>query len=178
MEEPEAPLEDVHEEIHHHAEHTRERWIAAVALSTALLAALAAIASLFSGDNVNEAMLDQIRASDHWGQYQAKSIKAVELTSRIVLLENMGRIVKDSDRAKLKEYAGDQEEIRAEAERETHSAEHRMKRHHVLAKAVTWSQIAIAISAISVLTRQKWFWFVGMGFGCAGLAFLIWGLMT
>ena len=46
MEEAEVPLESVQEHIHHRAEHSGERWISWVALSTAILAALAAIAGL------------------------------------------------------------------------------------------------------------------------------------
>jgi hypothetical protein len=43
--EEENPVEQTAEDVHHHAEHSRERWISAVALSTALLAALAAVSS-------------------------------------------------------------------------------------------------------------------------------------
>jgi hypothetical protein len=44
MEEAEVPLEHLHEEIHRHAEQSGEKWISWVALSTAILAVLAAIA--------------------------------------------------------------------------------------------------------------------------------------
>jgi hypothetical protein len=176
MEEQETPLEDVHENIHEHAENTREGWVMGVAVSTALIAAVAAIASLLSGDNVNEAMMKQIRASDTWGRYQAKSIKAVELTTRIALLEANGKIVPDSNRKKIEEYAKDQDTIKAQAEDLERETEAHMRRHHVIAKSVTWSQIAIAISAIAVLTRQKWFWGLGLAFGAAGLVFLLWGV--
>jgi len=37
-----------------------------VALSTAILAVLAAIAGLLSGKHANEAMMNQIEASDQW----------------------------------------------------------------------------------------------------------------
>ena len=177
MEEQEAPLEDVHEEIHDRAEHSRERWVSAVALSTALLAAVAAIASLLSGDNVNEAMFEQIAASDQWNYYQAKGIKAMELSTKVELLESAGKPVKDDDRKKLAEYRRQQDEIAADAKEKAESAERHMRRHHVIAKSVTLSQIAIAVSAISVLTRQRWFWIVGLAFGCGGLAFLIWGVV-
>jgi len=36
----------------------------------------------------------------------------------------------------------------------------------------------LAISAISVLTRKKSFWFVSLAFGGLGVAFLIQGLLT
>src|SRR6476620_11734913 len=85
MEEAEVPLEDLQEHVHHSAEHGGEKWISWVALSTAILAVLAAIAGLLSGKHANEAMMSQIEASDQWGYYQAKSIKASVLDAKIAL---------------------------------------------------------------------------------------------
>ena len=111
MEEQETPLEDVHEGIHHHAEHAKESWVLGVALSTALIAAIAAIASLLAGDYVNEAMLEQIKASDHWAHYQAKGIKAVEFTTRKRLLEASGKSLNEDETEKLADYSKDEKEI-------------------------------------------------------------------
>jgi hypothetical protein len=76
MERPEVPLEQSQEEIAHHAHHATEKWILGVALTAAFLAVLAAITALLAEHHANEAMLDQIRSSDKWSFYQAKSIKA------------------------------------------------------------------------------------------------------
>ena len=177
MEEQEPPIEEVHEEIHHNAEHSREQWVMWVALSTALLAAVAAIAALLSGDNVNEAMLEQIRASDKWSYYQAKGIKQSVLQTRIELLESNGKPVPAKDRAKQDQYEKDQQEANRDATEFETSADRHMARHHKIAKSVTWSQLAIAVSAIAVLTRQRRLWLAGLAFGCAGLAYLVWGLL-
>src|SRR3984957_20238142 len=83
MEDPEVPTEHLHEEIHHHAEHTREKWVLGVALSSALLAGLAAVSSLLAGHHANEAMIEQIQSSDNWAFYQAKGIKSALLGSKI-----------------------------------------------------------------------------------------------
>src|SRR5437667_8267761 len=55
-----------------------------IALTTAVLAALGAIAALRAGDTVNEALVLkteagrlQAEASDQWAYYQAKGIKAI-----------------------------------------------------------------------------------------------------
>src|SRR6266699_2146041 len=85
MEEAEVPLEHLQEQVHHSAEHSGATWISWVALSTALLAVLAAIAGLLSGKHANEAMISQIEASDQWSYYQAKSIKAAVLDAKIAL---------------------------------------------------------------------------------------------
>src|SRR5246500_939548 len=95
MEEAEVPLEHLQEETHHHAEHGGEKWISWVALSTAILAVLAAIAALLSGRYVNEAMMNQIEASDQWSYYQAKSIKAAVLDAKT----SLGGVSNDSDQS-------------------------------------------------------------------------------
>jgi len=86
MEEAEIPLEHLHEHVHQTAEHSGEKWVSWVALSTAVLAVLAAISSLLSGKHANEAMMSQIQASDQWAYYQAKSIKAAVLDAKMTLL--------------------------------------------------------------------------------------------
>src|SRR5205814_8704220 len=85
MEEAEVPLEHLHEEVKEREEHSNATWISWVALSTAILAVLAAIAGLLSGQHVNEAMMNQIEASNQWNYYQAKSIKASVLDAKMSL---------------------------------------------------------------------------------------------
>src|SRR4051812_30071489 len=115
MEEIEVPVEHIQEEIHHHAEHARGTWIAKAALSSAFLAVFAAIASLTAGHHVNEGMMDQIRASDHWGFYQAKSIKASILSARMELLSALQKPTNVADQDKLDQYKKEQEEISEKA---------------------------------------------------------------
>src|SRR5437763_10990004 len=83
MEEWEVPLEHLHEHVKETAEHSGAAWISWVALSTALLAVLAAIAGLLSGRHGNEAMMNQIEASDQWSFYQAKSTEASVLGAKM-----------------------------------------------------------------------------------------------
>src|SRR2546427_13228713 len=108
MEEAEVPLEDLHEHVHESAEHSGAAWISWVALSTAILAVLAAIAGLLSGKHANEAMMSQIEASDQWSYYQAKSIKAAVLDAKMALAASPD----ESDRAKAARYEKEQEEIK------------------------------------------------------------------
>src|SRR5438093_5443939 len=100
MEEAEVPLEHLHEQTHETAKHSRERWISWVALSTAILAVLAAIAGLLSGQHANEAMMSQIEASDQWAYYQAKGIKAAVLDAKMTLTGTPN----EQDRTKAERY--------------------------------------------------------------------------
>ncbi|HEV2803846.1 MAG TPA: DUF4337 domain-containing protein [Chthoniobacterales bacterium] len=171
MEEAEVPLEHLHEQIHHHAEHGGERWISWVALSTAILAVLAAIAGLLSGKHANEAMMSQIQVSDQWSYYQAKSIKASVLDAKMTLTDS----ATEKDKEKAAKYQEEQAEIKQEAEHKEAEARSNFHKHEIFARGVTMSQIAIAIAAISALTRRRPFWLVSLVFGAIGFVFLVLG---
>ena len=171
MEDAEVPLEHLHEEIHHRAEHGGESWISWVALSTAILAVLAAIAGLLSGMHANEAMMSQIEASDKWAYYQAKGIKAAVLDAKTSLSAQAS----EEDRAKAERYSEEQNEIQKEANEKQTEAKSNFHQHEIFARSVTMFQIAIAIAAISALTKRRAFWFVSLVFGAAGCVFLALG---
>jgi hypothetical protein len=173
MEEAEVPLEHLHEEIHHHAEHCGEKWISWVALSTAILAVLAAIAGLLSGSHANEAVMRQIESADQWAFYQAKGIKAAVLDAKMSLSGSSS----EADREKAEKYSEEQNEIQKEAREKEAEAKSNFHRHEVFARGVTLFQIAIAIAAISALTKRRRYWMVSMFIGAVGCIFLALGFV-
>ena len=172
MESPEVPLEQSQEEIAHHAHGATEPWILGVALTAAILAACAAVASLMAEDNANEAMIERIECADQWSFYQAKGIKANVLATKIELRQALGKTVDPEDVKKLKLYGWDQGAIAEKAKEYQAESEKHLTRHNALAPAVTMFQLAIAVGAVSVLTRRKAFWWVSIFFGAVGLCFL------
>ena len=174
VEEAEVPLEGLQERVHHSAEHSDAAWISWVALSTAILAVLAAIAGLLSGKHANEAMMSQIEASDQWSYYQAKSIKASVLDAKM----SLATMADEKDRAKAMRYEEEQSEIKSEAERKQTEAKANFHRHEVYARGVTMFQIAIVVAAISALTKKRRFWIVSLVFGAVGCVFLILGAIA
>ncbi|HEY2713011.1 MAG TPA: DUF4337 family protein [Chthoniobacterales bacterium] len=172
MEEAEIPLEHLHEQIQERAEHGTAQWISWVALSTAILAVLAAIAALLSGSHANEAMMSEIDASDQWGFYQAKSIKAAVLEAKSA--QSSAAIAADKEKAAS--YQKEEVAIKAEAERKQGESRAHFHKHEVYARSVTLFQIAIAIAAISALTQRRSFWGVSLLAGVVGLVFFILGI--
>src|SRR5665811_236691 len=86
MEDIEVPTEYLHDEINERAKEGKG-WLLYLAISTAFMAVLAAIAGLMAGHYSNEALIEQIKASDQWAYYQAKGIKA-EITALSPLKDN------------------------------------------------------------------------------------------
>src|SRR5512143_719505 len=69
-------IEELHEERREREEaEKRNAWTRYIALTTALLAVFAAVGALQSGALVNEAMMNQLKASDTWAEYQSARLK-------------------------------------------------------------------------------------------------------
>jgi hypothetical protein len=139
-----------------------------VALTSAVIAVFAAICALMAGHHANEALLEQLEASDQWNYYQAKGIKETVLKSKVDLLATLGKRAVDKDSEKLAEYDKDKKDIQEKADEKEKSSAAHMAHHVIFAKAVTFFQIAIALSAMAVLTRKHFLWFGSLGLGLLG----------
>ena len=177
MEEIEAPTEQAQDDINEHAHHSAQRWVLWVALSSALLAALAAVTVLLAGHHANEAMIIQQQSSDKWNEYQAKRLKSLVISSKDELLAAQGKPISSEDQKYLDRHHEEEKDLQNKAKELAEDSEAHMSRHQPLAIGVTMFQVAIAIGAISVLSKRPSFWFVSLGFGAIGVIFLIRGLV-
>ena len=177
MEEIEVPTEHLHETINEKAREEKEKWVLFVALSTAFIAVLAAIAGLLGGHEANEAMLDQIKASDQWALYQSKGIKAEISSSTLQILAALpNKTISDEMKSNALRYEKEKQEIKVNAEKLEKSSEVHLSKHLPLSKAVTIFQIAIALSAIAIVTQKKVLWFIALLFMLGGSYFLFIGI--
>ena len=74
-------------------------------------------------------------------------------------------------------YKAEQDEIKKEAEKLQAESKTYLKKHVGLAQAVTLFQIAIAISAISMLTKKKSLWITSLFISLAGIIFFLLGFI-
>lgn len=169
------PTEHLHEHIKEQAEENRGGWSMYAAVSTAIMAVFAALGSLTAGHHSNEALIAQIKSSDCWAHYQAKGIK-YEIAESIILQHATANIEAPAAiKAKKEQYKTDQEELMKDAkEAENESAAH-LKRHVTIALSVTLFQIAIAISAIAMLTKRAFLWYFSLVLSVAGAVLFFMG---
>lgn len=178
MEDPEVPTEHLHEHIHEAAHESHDKWSMLVAISTAFMAAFAALSSLMAGHQSNEALITQIKASDQWSYYNAKGIKA-EVADAVNKINFVKAAADTSNsgaarKSKLKE---DQKKIQEKAEELEKESEAHLQKDMILARAVTFFQIAISISAISLLSKKKPLWYISLILFAAGIFQFIVGLL-
>jgi hypothetical protein len=178
---PEIETERLHETIHEEVEHEGGTFLKRIALTTALFAAIAAIAALKAGATVNEALVLkteatrlQAEASDQWAYYQAKGVKAAvaeaSRTSWLAIAKEPPAEYAD----KQKRYGEEQTQIQKKArelekERDAKSAEadHLLHRHHGFANAVALFQVSIALGAVAALTKSSPVWLGSLALGGA-----------
>jgi hypothetical protein len=180
---PEVETDKLREEIHEELEKEGGSMLRRIALSTAIFAAIAAIASLEAGDTVNEALVLkteatrlQAEASDQWAYYQAKGIKkAVQEAAQTPWLEAQ-KTPPHEYAEQAKKYADEQAEIQRlarekESERDARSreADDLLARHHGFASAVALLQVGIALGAVSALTRNRLIWYGSLLLGASGV---------
>ena len=195
---PEGPelereLERLHESVHEASEGESggRGFLRSVSLSTALIAVIAALAALEAGSTINEALLKKnesiassTEAFDGWAQYQAKGIKAAVLSTQKQILISLDRVPQPAIDADLARYQKEQAEIAAANRKlETRSQEqageagHLLHRHHRYAASVALLQIAVALSAIAALARNRWMWFLSMAIALGGAAVFVDGYL-
>lgn len=182
-EEPEIDTDKLRETIDEEIERSGSSMLRWVSLSTALLAAVAAIASLRAGDTVNEALAlksdatrVQAEASDQWAFYQAKGIKGAVARATAATWKAAGRPVPPELEATATRYDSEQKDLQVKAhELETerdakeHEAASLLEKHHHYAASVALFQVAIALGAVAALTRVRLVWYGSLALGTIGL---------
>lgn len=191
-EEAEIELDALHERMHEEAEREGTRLLKTVALTTAVLAAFAAVASLQAGATVNEALLLkteatqlQSRASDQWAFYQAKGVKEAVTRAMGASYVAAGKVPPASLDTTAARYAAQQTQIATAAralehDRDSRSieADHLLHKHHGFANAVALFQVAIALGAVTALTRARSIFVGSLVLGAAGIALFAWQFLA
>ena len=163
-------LEEQHE---HAAGHPSLR---PVSFTISVLAVLVAIVTVLGHRSHTQAVLYQAKASDQWNLYQAKKIRQNDTGLTADLLTALQ--VRDKDEAdkivngyrshlaKWDQDLTDSEKQARELEEKVEQAEHRANRFD-LGEALL--EIGLVVASITLLTRQRGYWFMGMTFGAAGV---------
>ncbi len=202
-EEPEietTELQEAIDELHQEreervAEEQRNKWTKYVGLATAIFAVFAALGALESGSLVNEAMIKRLMSSDKWNEYQSDKqkvhlygLQANAMLDAGAIPEHIKGKTKFGERLtpgkRLSEYlaevekeASKTEDLSKEATKLSKESEELLERHHQFAYSVTGIQVAIALGAVSALTKMKWVWLVSLVFGVAGVILFAKGML-
>jgi hypothetical protein len=166
------------QELKEHAEHAAgDSGLRPVAFTMSLLAVLVAVTTVLGHRTHTEAVLMQNKATDQWNEYQAKKIRSNNTALISDLLSVVTIADKDAANKIVKSYADHQtkwaddlktsmEEATA-LEAEVLHAEKRADRYD-LSEALL--EIGLVITSVTLLTRNRRYWYLGMVFSIFGVA--------
>jgi hypothetical protein len=147
-----------------------------ISLGISILAVLVAMVTVLGHRSHTEAVLMQSRAGDQWNEYQAKKIRMDNLATDVDLLALQPSNDPAAVAAKSKEYQAhidkwkvdlEEEQKKArEFEREVTRSEAKAARYD-LGEALL--QIAVVLSSITLFTRNRAYFLLGLSLGVAGI---------
>ena len=163
-------------ELQEHAEHGQDATMRPVAFTMSVLAVLVAITTVLGHRTHTEAVLTQNKATDQWNLYQAKKIRSSDTGLAADLLSVMTVGNQDAAKKIAKSYADHQQKWNDDLKEEQEKAEE-MEKHVEKAEAradrfdlgEALLEIALVTASITLLTRNRIYWLLGLSFGVAGV---------
>lgn len=147
-----------------------------ISLAISILAVLVAMVTVIGHRSHTEAVLMQSKAGDQWSEYQAKKIRMDNLSVTVDLLPTQPTTNAAFTAAKREEYKAHiekwkqdlaEEQIKArEFEAEVTHSERQAARYD-LGEALL--QIAVVLSSITLFTRNRTYFILGLTLGAFGL---------
>jgi hypothetical protein len=154
----------------------KDKWQGWLALSTAIMAVLAALTTLYMGKFSSRAIMAQGQESDQWAYYQAKSIKGhtFEVNKKTLELQYLVQKGLSPEAAaeyrktlnkygeEINRYEAEKKEIKDKAEG---IAKAKLKAQEMggnFAYALIFLQIALMLSSIASLTKRHYLWYIAL----------------
>jgi hypothetical protein len=165
-------IQELHEQASEGAHHPS---LAPVTVTMAILAVLVAAVSLLGHRAHTEQLLLQTRATDQWAYYQAKDIRRhtdelfVDETS-VLARENPEQIeaLKRKYEKEVERYRDEQKDIEAEAKKAEKEVRVEQRRANRFDLGEVMLEAALVICSITLLTRKRFFWGLGLVLGLTG----------
>lgn len=166
-------------ELKEHAEHVaHDPSSRPIAFTMSVLAVLVAIVTVLGHRTHTEAVLNQNRSTDQWNLYQAKKIRSGDTQ----LVQDLLTVISVSDGKSAaaekiaKSYADKQakwvedlKEEEAEARKLEDEVKANEKRAGKLDLGEALLEIALVTSSITLLTKNRMYWLLGLVFGIGGI---------
>jgi hypothetical protein len=165
------------QELQEQAEHgEHDQSLRPVAFTMSVVAVLVAVTTVLGHRTHTEAVLDQNKATDQWNFYQAKKIRSNDTQLTADLLSVVTVADKDAAEKIAKSYADHQAKWNDDLKEEQEKAEAlEVKVEHAEARADRFDlseallEIGLVITSVTLLTRVRIYWYLGILFSIAGV---------
>ncbi len=150
----------------------------------AVLAVLVAGISVLGHRAHTEEIILQNRVTDQWAYYQAKNIRRQNYELFLDLLglsefrdQKKAEALKKKYQESISKYADQQKEIDAEARKLEREVDLERRRADRFDLGESFLEVGIVVTSITLLTRKRFFWGMGIVSAVIGIVFAVFGLM-
>jgi hypothetical protein len=174
-------IQEFSEHLKEANEESREKHgesLTTISLAISILAVLVAMVTVLGHRSHTEAVLQQARAADQWNEYQAKKIRADNTAVAIDMLRLQPNPNQPAIEKKIEEYTAHMDKWKEDlAEEQKKAKEYEAEVDHAEAQASHFDlgeamlQIAVVLCSVTLFTRQKLYFFLGLSIGAIGLLF-------
>jgi hypothetical protein len=166
------------QELKEHAEHgAHESALRPVAFTMSVLAVLVAVTTVLGHRTHTEAIIFQNQATDQWNYYQAHKIRAndtelaADLLSVVTIADqHAADKISKSYADHQKKWADDLKVEQEQAEATQQKVEQAEARADRFDFAEALLEIGLVITSVTLLTRSRIYWYLGLGFSLLGVA--------
>ncbi len=171
-------------ELHEgHSGHGDNPFTLPVSVTISILAVLVAAVTLLGHRAHTEELLLQSQATDQWAYYQAKNIRLHEVQAVADMLGALAPQDKEKAAALREKYSKEAERYNSDKEDISEKAKELEKERDVISRRAdrfdggeALLEVGLVICSITLLTRRRSFWFVGMFIGAVGVVLALSGL--
>jgi Domain of unknown function (DUF4337) len=171
-------MPDEFEELKEHAEEAVEKGgMAAVTITMAILAVLVASVSLLGHRAHTHELLHQTEATDQWAYYQSKDVRLrsyqlfLDELTVFTTVQNSAQVekVKQKYEDEIKRYGDQKTDAAAEAKKDEDAVRREERRADRYDLGEVMLEAALVICSITLLTRNKLYWGMGLVLAAIGV---------
>ncbi len=146
----------------------RPRWHEQVALSTLVMAMLAAVGALLAGIAVQEATMERMQEIIDFSILEGDRVEVEILKAKHEILIGLGKTPDQSEMEQIHFFEEEKERLGKEVTLEEAYIQSSMSVHLILAMAVTILSVGITLCGAAIVVDMKYLWIAGLVFGVIG----------
>ena len=158
--------------------HKSPRWHKQVALTSLVLALLAALGGLLAGMTAHEALLARTKVVMEVSRSERDRISVQVLETKHEILASLGQAADPAELAQIQAYEEQAADFMMEAALEEVQTQLSGYAHLVLAIAVTVLSVGITLGGMAVVVEERALWIVGLVVGLVGAVGLGFGIVV
>lgn len=159
-------------------ESAEKRWHRQVALSTLILAMLAALGGLLSGITAQQNQSEKIEEIISLTILEGDRVSVEVLKAKHEILLSLGEIPNNDDLAAIRDFETEIAEKQEEVLREETLADIAGQSHIIFAMSVAILAVGISLSGMAVVVSLRWLWVFGVIVGVLGSLGIAWGISS